>query len=133
MSSIIDVNQRLLKILGLEGQRVIALTVHAEVNTAPTITVRRHLMTDQDVRQVEQVFDLQLRQETAAQPECEAMARVNAWIEAEAIKCRSLLSQAFAESWERLALAHSGSGGHAWLTEGFSTPRAWRLSKNAGA
>lgn len=101
--SIIDVNQRLLKIFGLEGQRVIALTVHAEVNTVPTITIRRHLMTDQDVRQVEHVFDLQLRKETV-QPECEAMARVNAWIEAEAKRCLDRITADFGETWGRLGI-----------------------------
>jgi hypothetical protein len=140
MSSIINVNQRLLKIFGLEGQRVTSLTVHTEVDAIPTLTTKRLLINvdGQDVRVIEQVFDLVPRQQTAARPECEAMARVNAWIETEAGRCRAVVDSAFSDSWVtlrldpwRLGRYERRKGGHAWISEGFSTPQAWRLSKNS--
>lgn len=77
--SIHDVNQRLVEIFGLQGQRVRELTLRAAAGEAPTITITRLLINPGEVHTTTRQFDLVLAE--PEEPCAAAMARVQSFID----------------------------------------------------
>jgi hypothetical protein len=100
----LDINQRLTRIFGLDGQRVRAFTLRAEAGQPAVITVTRLLIEDGDVRELEQSFGLVAHQlPDPGDPYEQAMDRVRVRIDELALQASKKLKDDHLKALVKLA------------------------------